>query len=467
MVNKEVVDYVQKSLAEGYSIEQISMTLSASGWNSADIHEVMGNTNSRKKTSWVLSPFIAGIVYGGTWFLMVTGGLDPFSIESSFFLGSGRVFNVVLGLFFPLVVMAIVGFAFRHRIKKSRFAIVLYVVVYLALFAGVQLYRDSTYELGSILGSAHLCRVGSFIDQKNQGNAPVTTGGVYCVASVATKKKDMTVCEDKRSLGGIDSECVTIAAKISQNPSWCQFIPIAQSRSECLVTVTPANELTSVVCGDLENESARNDCILNVAVKSKNHTVCEKIIWADRPPSSAEEGKEYCRQATQNQDPQVLRELNKVGDRAVTLDPSSFESSVLQMEEAVRLRDPLLCPDRAFGIGLDADQDLVISPLAVCYAEIATVTNNIDLCESISWDKDTCIRHAVMAANNIEWCDALREKNDEAIWVAIAENARNNCIADFAFHKKDAEVCNLISLTQTNTREMSVEKCAGQIQKNN
>ena len=41
MVNKQILDYVQKSLEGGYSVEQISTALTGEGWNPTEINEAL------------------------------------------------------------------------------------------------------------------------------------------------------------------------------------------------------------------------------------------------------------------------------------------------------------------------------------------------------------------------------------------------------------------------------------------
>src|SRR3989344_2402991 len=41
MVNKQILDYVQKSLEGGYSVEQISTALTEQGWNPTEINEAL------------------------------------------------------------------------------------------------------------------------------------------------------------------------------------------------------------------------------------------------------------------------------------------------------------------------------------------------------------------------------------------------------------------------------------------
>ena len=41
MVNKQILDYVQKSLEGGYPVEQIITTLTEQGWNQTEINDAL------------------------------------------------------------------------------------------------------------------------------------------------------------------------------------------------------------------------------------------------------------------------------------------------------------------------------------------------------------------------------------------------------------------------------------------
>jgi len=141
MANKQILNYVQKSLEGGYSIEQISVALSGQGWSQAEINEALlkaqeiiqqksaasvASLAPPKKSEWIklksLSASQILLSLGG--FIVVLAGIIYIGINWSQWDPTVRIFAI----FLPMLICYIVGtpmfFSGEHKKQGIVFLVV-------------------------------------------------------------------------------------------------------------------------------------------------------------------------------------------------------------------------------------------------------------------------------------------------------------------------------------------------------
>lgn len=141
MVNKQILDYVQKSIEGGYTVEQISTALSGQGWSPTDINEALLKAQeitqqksvaplappAPKKSEWnielkSLSASQILLYLGGL--IVVLAGIIYISINWSQWGSAGRIFAILLPMLICYGVGAPMFFSNEHKKQGIVFLVV-------------------------------------------------------------------------------------------------------------------------------------------------------------------------------------------------------------------------------------------------------------------------------------------------------------------------------------------------------
>jgi hypothetical protein len=141
MVNKQILDYVQKSIEGGYTVEQISTALSESGWSPAEINEALLKAQeitqqksvaplappAPKKSGWnieleSLSASQILLYLGGL--IVVLAGIIYIGINWSQWGSAGRIFAILLPMLICYGAGAPMFFSGEHKKQGIVFLVV-------------------------------------------------------------------------------------------------------------------------------------------------------------------------------------------------------------------------------------------------------------------------------------------------------------------------------------------------------
>lgn len=141
MINKQILDYIQKSIEMGYTVEQISTALSGQGWNSADINEALLKVQEitqqkfvvplapppPKKSGWKIemkSLSVSQILLYLGGLIVILAGIIYININWSQWGSAGRIFAILLPTLICYGVGALMFFNSEHKKQGIVFLIV-------------------------------------------------------------------------------------------------------------------------------------------------------------------------------------------------------------------------------------------------------------------------------------------------------------------------------------------------------
>lgn len=113
-----------------------------------------------------------------------------------------------------------------------------------------------------------------------------SSGGALCYARVATKEKNIKICDKLNKQPYYKNVCVEEIARQQKNPTFCNNVVMAPPYDEsmskeaflnyCLNYISTYNS-DSALCEKMPNNDSKDSCYWNVAIMARDVSFCAKI----------------------------------------------------------------------------------------------------------------------------------------------------------------------------------------------